>query len=73
MVVKKSVPCTLLTPFQSEASAAVDDVLSIFLASFLILLRLSTFCWWKVSEIMFPSVSKCAAFTSPFGGSYVSR
>jgi len=34
LVLKKSVPCTLVSSFQSEASAAVDDFLSIFLESF---------------------------------------
>ena len=72
LVLKKSVPCTLVTPFQSEPSAAVDDCLAVFLTAVLIWSRIFILCWWKASEIMCPSVPKCALFMSPFGGSHVS-
>jgi len=64
---KKSAPCTLVTPFQSVPSAAVDDFLTVFLVAS----RIFTLCWWKASEIMFPSVSKCIVLSHGSGGSHV--
>ena len=66
LVLKKSLPCTLVAPPDSETSAAVDDFLGRLFLS-----RFAFQCAWKASEIIFPSVSTCAPVTSPFGGNHV--
>ena len=63
-VLKKSLPCTLVTPPHPEASAEVDDVLPSFFASFLFLSRFAFQCAWKASEIVFFNVSTCASIQS---------